>query len=270
MTDRRSTPATDRIALEKLRGVIDRPAYTKGEAARIILPLADLCDAPNGVRDRQLLMGRGVTIIDRQDGYVFVEDDNFYCGWVLEAAIGDTPKPTHRVAAPATQIYPSADFKQRATATVSLGARLAVTGIEAEWAALATGGFVPAVHLDPHPAEDAATVASLLIGTPYVWGGNSREGIDCSGLVQLSLNAAGKTCPGDSDQQRSIGTAVEETDIHRGDLLFWPGHVAMALGADDMIHATAFGMAVITEPIATGRARIEANPKTPLLAIRRP
>lgn len=266
--DRRSTPATDRIALARLRGILNRPAYTEGEAARITAPLTDLCASPDGARDRQLLMGTAVTVIDRRDGWGFVEDQNGYCGWVAATAMGPAPKPTHRVAVPATQIYPAADLKQRATARLSLGARLAVARVDGVWAELATGGFVPAAHLDDQPASDAAAVASLLIGTPYVWGGNSRDGIDCSGLVQLSLNACGRVCPGDSDQQRLLGAAVSGSPA-RGDLLFWPGHVAMALDGRDMIHATAHGMAVIAEPIARGRARIEADPATPLLTIRR-
>lgn len=265
--DRRTTPATDRVALERLRGILDRPAYTAGEAARVIVPLTDICTAPAGPRDRQMLLGRAVTVVDREGGWAFIEDENLFCGWVDEADIGPAPAPTHRVAVPAAHVYASPDIKQRPLARLSLGARVAVAGIEGDWAALETGGHIPAVHLDAQPAPDAPGVARLLIGTPYVWGGNSRDGIDCSGLVQLSLNACGVTCPGDSDLQRAIGQ--EASGPHQpGDLFFWPGHVAMALDSDTMIHATAFGMAVITEPIATCRARIEAT--LPLLTIRRP
>lgn len=267
--DRRSTPATDRIALASLRGILDRPAYTEGEAAHITAPLTDLCASPGGARDRQLLMGCAVTVVERRNEWAFVQDQNLYCGWVTQSALGTgIADPTHRVAVPATQVYPSANFKQRAIATLSLGARLTVKRTDGNWAELTSGGFVPAIHLDDQPATDAATVASLLVGTPYVWGGNSRDGIDCSGLVQLALNACGQICPGDSDQQRGLG-AEAGTNPRRGDLFFWPGHVAVALDDRDMIHATAFGMAVITEPIASARARIEADEKTPLLTIRR-
>lgn len=265
--DRRTTPATDRVALERLRGILDRPAYTAGETARVIVPLTDICTAPAGPRDRQMLLGRAVTVIDREGGWAFIEDENLFCGWVDAADIGPAPAPTHRVAVPAAHVYASPDIKQRPLARLSLGARVAVAGIEGDWAALETGGHVPAVHLDARPAADAPGVARLLIGTPYLWGGNSRDGIDCSGLVQLSLNACGVTCPGDSDLQRAIGQEASGA-TRPGDLFFWPGHVAMALDGDTMIHATAFGMAVISEPIATCRARIEAT--LPLLTIRRP
>ena len=265
--DRRTTPATDRVALERLRGILDRPAYTAGEAARVIVPLTDICTAPAGARDRQMLLGRAVTVVDRVDGWAFIEDENGFCGWVDAAHIGTAPDPTHRVAVPATHVYATASFKQRPQMRLSLGARVAVAGIEGDWAQLDTGDHVPAAHLDANPARNPAEVARLLIGTPYVWGGNSRDGIDCSGLAQLSLNACGIACPGDSDLQRVVGQEASGP-TQPGDLFFWPGHVAMALDAVTMIHATAYSMAVITEPIATCRARIEAT--LPLLTIRRP
>lgn len=267
--DRRTTPATARVALERLRGTLERPAYTAGEAARVTVPLTDICTAPAGPRDRQMLMGRAVTVVDRDGGWAFIEDENLFCGWVDASHIGPAPAPTHRVAVPATHLYASPEVKQRPLARLSLGARLAVAEVNGDWARLAGGEHVPAAHLDAKPAPDAPGVARLLLGTPYVWGGNSRDGIDCSGLVQLSLNACGLICPGDSDLQRVIGQ--EASGAHQpGDLFFWPGHVAMALDATTMIHATAFGMAVIAEPIATCRARIEGPGGVPLLTIRRP
>lgn len=266
--DRRTTPATDRVALSRLLGILDRPAYTEGEAAYVTAPLTDICTAPAGPRDRQMPMGRAVTVVDREGDWAFIEDENLFCGWVEAAHIGPAPAPTHRVAVPATHVYASPEVKQRPLARLSLGARVAVAAIEGDWVRLETGGHIPAAHLDAGPAPDAPGVARLLIGTPYLWGGNSRDGIDCSGLVQLSLNACGVICPGDSDLQRVIGQ--EASGPHRpGDLFFWPGHVAMALDATTMIHATAFGMAVITEPIATCRARIEGPGGVPLLTIRR-
>lgn len=267
--DRRSTPATERVALEKLRGVLSRPDYTPGRVAQVAAPLIDLNAAPDGARDRQLLMGAEVTVIDTANGWSFIEDSNLYCGWVRSEHLADPVAITHQVANPATQIYATADFKKPALADLSLGARVSVTDMDKDWAQLSDGRFIPAAHLASKPQPDAAATALLLLGTPYVWGGNSRNGIDCSGLVQLSLNRAGKRCPGDSDQQQQMGTGVNG-DIKRGDLLFWPGHVAMALDADTMIHATAYGMAVITEPISVARKRIEANPDSPLVAIRRP
>jgi cell wall-associated NlpC family hydrolase len=178
------------------------------------------------------------------------------------------PPVTHRVSAPATHVYPWADMKQPEIASLSLGARLSVTGTQGRFARLATGGFVPIQHVGDRPASDPVAVAERLLGTPYLWGGNSRWGIDCSGLVQAALAACGTACPGDSDLQRAAFPPTES--IQRGDLLFWPGHVAMAVSDRMMIHATAYAMAVIHEPIPDALARIDAAGEGPFLGAHRP
>ena len=268
--DRRLTPATDRIALECLAGVLERPAYTPGNAARLVVPLADLMTAPDGRRDRQVNFGADVTVIETRGEWCFVQTDlDGYCGWLAGSSLGDDLPPiTHRVTAPATHVYPAPDMKQPQIVSLSLGARLSVTGVEGRFARLATGGFVPVQHIGDQPAIDPVLVAESLSGTPYLWGGNSRAGIDCSGLVQAALTACDIPCPGDSDLQRAAFPVANE--IRRGDLLFWPGHVALAMSPDRMIHATAFAMAVIVESIPDAIARIDAAGDGPFLGIRRP
>ncbi len=270
MMDRRLSPATDRVAHVSLRGQVEAPSWTEGVPARVTVPLTDLDRAPGGPRDRQLLFGADVTVIERRGDLAFVQAAlDGYCGWVAAAALGERgAQITHRVSAAATQIYPAPDFKQRELANLSLGARLAVTGTEGRFARLATGGFVPLQHISDTAATDPAEVALCLIGTPYLWGGNSRAGIDCSGLVQAALSACASPCPGDSDLQQALGRPVEGS-FRRNDLLFWPGHVAMALDADTMIHANANAMAVSTEPIAAAMARIERAGDGPFLGARR-
>lgn len=268
--DRRLTPATDRVALESLRGRLDRPAYTQGRAARLSVPLADLLTAPDGRRDRQVNFGADVTVIEVRDGFSFVQTAlDGYCGWLDSAALtDDLPPLTHRVTAPATHVYPAPDMKQPQVMSLSLGARLAVAGTEGRFVRLATGGFVPVQHVGTEAAQDPVGVAETLLGTPYLWGGNSRWGIDCSGLVQAALAACDIPCPGDSDLQRD---AFPSTDrIRRGDLLFWPGHVALAVSPDLMIHATAWTMSVTHEPIAEAIARIDAAGEGPFQGARRP
>lgn len=268
--DRRLTPATDRVAHERLRGLIDRPAFTAGQPARLSVPLADLLTAPDGRRDRQLIFGADVTVIETRGAHSFVEAAaDGYCGWVPSAALGaERPAITHRVSAPATHLYPAPDMKQPEIASLSLGARLAITAISGRFASLATGGYIPLQHISDVPATDPVAVAESLLGTPYLWGGNSRSGIDCSGLVQAALTACGTACPGDSDLQRAAFPATPT--IRRGDLLFWPGHVALAASETLMIHATAYAMAVIWEPIPDAIARIEAAGEGPFLGAHRP
>lgn len=268
--DPRLTPATDRVALARLRGVLDRPDYTLGTPARLAVPLADLRNAPDGRRERQVNFGAGLTVIEVRGDWSFVQAAlDGYCGWLYGAALTENLPPlTHRVTARATHVYPAPDMKRRETDALSIGARLSVTGHEGRFARLATGGWVPAQHIGDAPERDPVAVAERLSGTPYLWGGNSSAGIDCSGLVQAALSACGIACPGDSDLQRA---AFPETgNIRRGDLLFWPGHVAMAVDGVRMIHANAHAMAVTVEAIDAAIARIDAAGDGPFLGARRP
>lgn len=270
MSDRRLTPATERVALESLRGSLDRPAYIPGTPARLARPLADLLRSPGGPRDRQVNFGADLVVIDEVDGFSFVQAGlDGYCGWVASDALTfDLPRITHRVSAAATHLYPAPDMKQHEAGALSIGARLSVRAVEGRFAQLADGRFVPAMHISDRPATDPAAVAQTLLHTPYLWGGNSRAGIDCSGLVQASLLACAVLCPGDSDMQEKAFPATP--DIRRNDLLFWPGHVALALDSETMIHATAIAMAVIIEPIADAIARIDLAAEGPFLGARRP
>lgn len=268
--DRRLTPATDRVAHDSLQGVLQRPEYTPGQPARVRVPLADLKTAPDGRRDRQVNFGADLTVIETRGGWSFVRMAlDGYCGWLPDSAITrELPPITHRVTAPATHLYPAPDMRRQELAGLSIGAHLSVEAVEGHFARLASGGWVPIQHIGDRPAEDPVPVAESLLGTPYLWGGNSRWGIDCSGLVQAALTACGIACPGDSDLQRAAFPATP--DIRRGDLLFWPGHVALALSESRMIHATAWAMSVIHEEIAPAIARIDAAGDGPFLGAHRP
>ncbi|MDO5642877.1 MAG: C40 family peptidase [Paracoccus sp. (in: a-proteobacteria)] len=268
--DRRLTPATDRVALASLQGVVQRPAYTQGAPARVTVPLVDLRRDPEGARDRQLLFGTDVTVIERRGDFAFVQAArDGYVGWLPTGALGhDLPAITHRVSAPGAHIYPAPDMKQHEIAALSMNARLSVVGVEGGFARLSGGGWVPVQAISDRFGDDPVTLAEGFLGTPYLWGGNARAGIDCSGLVQAALHGAGLACPGDSDLQERAFTPVDQPE--RGDLLFWPGHVAMACGDGRMIHATAWQMRVIHEDITHAIARIEAAGHGPYRGARRP
>jgi len=272
-TDRRTLPFSGRVAHSALRGQIEAESYTLGTPARLAVPLADLCATPFGRRERQLLLGAALTVIERREGAAFVRAaQDGYCGWVAEAALAPPQQATHWVSAPGSHLYPEPAVKARETAALSLGARVRVVAEAGKFAETADGAFIPRMHLRElgNWAADPVAVAESLLGTPYLWGGNSRAGIDCSGLVQAALAACGITAPADSDQQcDTLGRALPEgTTPARGDLFFWPGHVAMAVSDTVMIHANGASMSVAYEGIAAALARIEAS-DAPLQALKR-
>ena len=274
MTDRRITPASGRTAHISLRGKVIAEAYVAGEWARVTPPLADLLRWPDGPRDRQLLMGDRVLVLERGARHAFVQaEKDGYCGYLDLRGLGADVAPSHWVSAPATHLYPRPTIKIREVAHLSLGASLTLVAEHADFGETADGLFVPRQHLRPIGEfyDDPAMVAAKFLGTPYLWGGNSRDGIDCSGLVQAALLACGIACPGDSDLQfATLGRLTGGADdFQRGDLLFWYGHVAMALDQARLIHATGFAMSVIEEDIAATLARIAAQKGVTYLGARR-
>lgn len=273
--DRRSTPANGRVAASSLRGTVDADYFTDGSPAVVLHSVTDLLATPKGARDRQLVFGAQVTEFERRDGWSFVQAHaDGYVGYVKSAALSHDigPDPTHVVTNAATHVYSAPDLKSPERLWLSMGVKLHVHEI-ADAFARTPAGFVPRQHLEPldAPLPDLAETALRLLGCPYLWGGNTSAGIDCSGLVQLACHMAHLACPGDSDQQRrALGTALaDDAPIARNDLFFWPGHVALAVNEADIIHANAHHMAVTTETFETVRARIDAAGEGPLLARKR-
>ncbi len=264
MSDRRLTPANGRVAALRLKGTVEAGRFTEGEAASIAVPVVDILRDPGGARERQLLWGDAVTVYERRDGWAFVEAaKDGYCGYLAEGALGPVIEPTHIVGVPATHLYPEPATRSRALEHLSFGARLRVVSAEGKFYETAEGHFVPRPHLRPanKPFTDPATVAQLFFGVPYLWGGNSVLGIDCSGLVQAALLAGHVPCPGDSDlQEQALGQPLAEGEpLQRGDLIFWKGHVAMAVDEATLIHANGHTMSVAYEGAADCIARIEAQ-----------
>ncbi len=270
--DRRLTPATARIAHISMQGKIDAAAFTAGEMLRIATPLADLLRSPNGARERQLALGEAFTVIDRAENHAFgFANKDGYCGWLPDDVLTDAPQPTHWVASSGTHLYPEPRVRAREIAALPMGAQVCVTAQSGAWAQTALG-FVPHQHLRAIGdfLTDPVTVAEELLGTPYLWGGNSRAGLDCSGLVQMCHLACGIAVPGDADLQETMGTAIgDNTPLQRGDLLFWAGHVAIVVDEQRLIHANGHTMSVAYENTDACIARISAQNGGPVTERRR-
>ncbi len=274
MSDRRLTPANGRVAARRLEGVAAADRFVDGELRQVGLPVADLLHAPDGRRERQLLYGETVAVYEDRDGFAFVEAmRDGYVGYVDREVLEVATEATHVVGVPATHLYPAADLKRRELAGLSFGSRLRIVSAAGGFFETDRGVFVPKPHVRPanRPFADPVTVAQMFFGAPYLWGGNSIRGIDCSGLVQAAMLASGHACPGDSDlQEVALGAAVPADDpVRRGDLFFWTGHVAFAVDGETLIHANGHHMAVAYEPIAEAINRIVAQGGGPVTSRRR-
>ena len=270
--DRRLHPATPRVAHISLTGQVDAPRFTTGQSLSVAMPLVDLLRSPNGPRIRQLVLGESFCAIDREQGHVFgfAEKDG-YCGWLANAALGPILHPTHWVATPGTHLYEGPKVQTAALAPLHMGARLQVIALHGTWAET-PAGFVPMAHLKPldETLADPVSVAESLLGTPYLWGGNSRHGMDCSGLAQIAHLSCGIAAPGDSDLQETMGQALpEDVALQRGDLIFWRGHIALIVDANRLIHANGHTMSVAYEDTAACIARIRAQDGGPVTHRRR-
>ena len=236
--------------------------------------VVDLCASPEGPRDRQLLRGETFLVVDLSEGsaFGFAQKDG-YVGWVDASALVGHPAqdPTHRVSAARSYGKSTPGLKTMGRVMpLPHGARLIVSQEVDGWSKVSWGHgtlpralYVPSSHLVPIDELDAdpVAVAELYLGAPYLWGGNSDMGVDCSGLIQAGCLTCGITCPGDSDMQEAeLGTHLDGNEpLQRGDLLFWKGHVAWVATPDLLIHANAHHMAVAYEPTAQAIARIEAQ-----------
>lgn len=227
--------------------------------------------------DTQALYGECAEFLEAEENFARVRllrDD--YIGFIQADMLSQEMfEPTHRVIVPHTLLYAETDFKKPSVASLTMGAEVRVIGEDEKYARLHNGSYVFAQHLRPvdFRAADFVAVAEQFLHAPYFWGGKSSLGIDCSGLVQLSLYMSGRTVPRDSGpQEKLIGeplpAKLSYEDIQRGDLLFWPGHVAIARGYGTMIHATANVMLVTIESIAKACERI-AEDGTRLSVIKR-
>jgi cell wall-associated NlpC family hydrolase len=264
--DPRLTPARADLAAKKLEGKVAAARYVEGHSFEVIEPQAPLrgepaSDAPLAT---EALKGERVTIYDSNaEGWAWGQlAVDGYVGWLPANALAPAgAEPTHKVAALRTFAFPGPSIKLPPVEALPLGARLAIAHFDDRMAVTQSGSYVPVPHLAPVESyePDFIAVAERFLGVPYLWGGKTALGLDCSGLVQVALTACGTSCPRDSDvQEEALGTAADVSDVRRGDLIFWKGHVAIARDRSSLLHANAFHMAVAIEPIGDAIARIRS------------
>jgi cell wall-associated NlpC family hydrolase len=270
MDDPRLTPARPDLAAKYLEGKVAAACFVEGETFEISDAIVPLRGEPfsGAALLTQALKSERVTIYDRNsEGWAWGQlNSDGYVGWLPDRALSkpSTAAPTHKITAIRTFAFPGPSIKLPPVDTLLLGTTLAVTREDGAFAVTSEGRYLPLPHIGriDHNEDDFVAVAERFTGTPYLWGGKSSLGIDCSGLVQVALNAAGTGCPRDSDmQQDGLGRtldAAESKRPQRGDLIFWKGHVAIVRDVDTLVHANAHHMATVIEDTRDAIARIKA------------
>jgi cell wall-associated NlpC family hydrolase len=277
--DRRLTPARADLAAAHLRGLIKAPRYAKGREVRIIAASAPLRRSPqaDAPLETEALFGETVTIYDESEGWAWAQlARDQYVGYLPGAALGAPAEPTHRVATLRTHAYPGSAIKLPPRMALSLGAQLRIVRQDGDFSVSEDGLYLWSRSVAELSANepDWVAVAERFIETPYLWGGRTSEGIDCSGLVQTALMAGGIASPRDSDMmEASLGKRIALDDptapLARGDLIFWKGHVGIMRDPVTLLHANGWHMKTVSELLAQARGRIAANGGGAVTSVRR-
>jgi len=277
--DPRVTPARPDLAAASLRGRVEAARYVEPSVRACRVAAAGIRKGPDddAPMDDQLLFGDRFDVYEETGGWAWGQSlADSYVGYVrADALAAPGAEPDRRVAALRTYAFSEPDIKSRPNALLSLNARIAVDEETGRFARDPAAGWLVADHLAPlgDAEPDFVAVAERFLGTPYLWGGKESLGLDCSGLVQMSLAAAGIDCPRDSDQQEAaLGRDVDVDEslagLKRGDLVFWQGHVGIMLDAERMVHANAHHMMTAIEPLAEAARRI-AGKDLPVRRVKR-
>ncbi|TNE36287.1 MAG: peptidase P60 [Alphaproteobacteria bacterium] len=274
MTDKRRTAARPDLAADHLKGLVMAERYVAAEPHRVTRPATVLRRqaAHESAIETELLYGETFNLYELKEGWAWGQADiDGYVGYVEAAALSPLKAPSsHRVSALRSYLYTEPDLKSPPRALLSMGSRLTVTGTQGRFSQT-DDGFIFTGHLCPmdHVEDDWVALAQSFMGTPYLWGGRTSLGLDCSSLVQLALQQKGLAVPRDSDQQmEEIGSPVDIEELTRGDLVFWKGHVAIMIDKIHMVHANATAMAVSCDQLSAFAAKIEAA-EGPVLGCRR-
>ena len=265
MSGSRTTFTSDQDAHRSAEGSMEQERPEDGMRMRVVSPVARMTRGPDDrARQREALFGSAITVLDRVGGHAFARSDlNEYFGYFAMEDLGPWQEPTHRVSTRVALAFGAPDIKCPEAVALSFGSLVSVSGRDGKFLRTPDKLYVPEVYLSPldRACTDPAGAARLLLSAPYLWGGNSVFGLDCSGLVQIAMNACGWKCPGDSDLQEKMGgTPLSEgTEYRSGDLVFWKGHVGIATEKGTLIHSNAHHMMVVEEPLDEAVARIDLD-----------
>jgi cell wall-associated NlpC family hydrolase len=249
------------LADETLRGQCDATEFVRGVDMQCAVPVSAVrrAAAIDAMQLTQVLWGEIVKVFERKDGWAWVQlQRDGYVGYVEDSALAEVTKPSsHRLLVRSSHVYPAPDLKTQPAVAIPMGAELAPSEVTGDYVKLTSGHFVYAQHLNASVPTDFVSVAEQFLHTPYLWGGKTVWGLDCSGLVQVSLHAIGKDCLRDSDmQEQSLSIAIGQDHLQRGDLVFWKGHVGIMQDAITLLHANGHHMMVVSEPLKTAVDRI--------------
>ncbi|MDE2445023.1 MAG: C40 family peptidase [Alphaproteobacteria bacterium] len=275
--DKRLNAFRPDLADARLQGSVDATCFVLGREVQFRWPVASvhrMADA-GSMQLTQALMGETAVLFEDHNGWAWVQlTRDSYVGYVCSEALGDkVESTTHHVHVVSTLIYPKPDLKTQPVVFLPMNAAVAVVDEEGAYSRLATGGYVFSKHLtSKKPKQDFVNVAEKFLHVPYLWGGKTHHGLDCSGLLQTALHAVGTACPRDTDmQEASLGTALQINDLDgltRGDLVFWQGHVGIMHDESNLLHANGFHMQTVIEPLKLAATRI-ADSHKPITALKR-
>jgi cell wall-associated NlpC family hydrolase len=266
--DPRLNAFRDDLADATLKGMVEATRYAAGEPYEVTDSVIALQAAPRSDAKRltELLMGERVSVFETTtEGWAWLQSArDGYVGYApLSALSRELTHPTHRVAVPATFLYVVPDVKTVPEQSLPMNAAVEIAAEDGKFARTVRGSFVYASHLRPLASieDDFVSVAEQFLNVPYLWGGKTQRGLDCSGLIQTAMHAAGIECPRDTDlQECKLGSPVNDYgSLRRGDLVFWDGHVGIMVDGERILHANGHHMRVALELAREAMARIAAS-----------